>query len=164
MNCFSRFAEEEAIAEIREEQIPMILPHRHPILFVSFIASIDLKQKKITAKYFVPYDPFWEKGHFPDRPIMPGMFIGEAGNQTFAILVLKVIQSETSKNPRLRESSYKFRGRPVVPGDILLIKAEITRSKGALYEGRVKIYIEEENGTNFNEILVAEGMVTGCPR
>jgi len=104
-------------------EIMKIIPHRYPMLLVDRVLEIEEKRivciKNVTAN-----EPFFQ-GHFPERPVMPGVLIVEAMAQCGAILVLRGI-------PDRAEKLFLFGGvdkarfrRPVVPGDQLRMEIEI---------------------------------------
>ena len=122
-------------------QILKQLPHRYPFLLVDRVLEID-KGKTIKAlKNVTMNEPFFE-GHFPHRPVMPGVLILEAMAQAAAIFSFA---EETGLKPKDQESVYYFVGidgarfrKPVLPGDQLHIEvvAERLGSKICKYQGR----------------------------
>jgi beta-hydroxyacyl-ACP dehydratase FabZ len=108
------------------EEIQRVLPHRYPFLMVDRILSIELGQRIVGLKNITINEPFFQ-GHFPGRPIMPGVLIMEALAQVGAILALL----STPQNPGnliflLGLDKVRFR-KPVVPGDQLLLEVESMR-------------------------------------
>jgi len=108
------------------EEIQRVLPHRYPFLLVDRILSIELGQRIVGLKNITINEPFFQ-GHFPGRPIMPGVLIMEALAQVGAILALL----SSPQNPGnliflLGLDKVRFR-KPVVPGDQLLLEVESMR-------------------------------------
>jgi len=104
------------------KRIAEILPHRYPFLLVDRIVHLDLENNKITGQKNVTWNEQFFVGHFPEVPIMPGVLLIEACAQTGGILVHEKLK--TDKIAVLTTvNEAKFR-RPVVPGDVLLIKIE----------------------------------------
>ena len=103
-----------------KEQINKILPHRDPVLLAD-LAEWD--GKCMTATLFV--DPSMDifKGHFPDGPVFPGVYIIEAMAQCADILLLK---DGKALKPYLASVSRMRFIRPVYPGDTLICRAELT--------------------------------------
>ncbi len=105
------------------------LPHRYPFLLIDKVISAD-SGKKLTALKNVTYnEPFFE-GHFPNRPVMPGVLIIEALAQAAALMASLDIKDQTGAENRV----YYFTGidkarfkRPVEPGDQLIFEVELTR-------------------------------------
>ncbi len=113
---------------IEVEEIMQILPHRYPFLLVDRIESIELGSRITGIKNVTINEPFFH-GHFPGRPIMPGVLIIEALAQVGGILAFK--SNEESKNKFVYFSSIdkaKFR-KPVTPGDQLKFEVEVAQSR-----------------------------------
>jgi len=111
------------------------LPHRYPILLVDRVLEIE-KGKRIKALKNVSInEPFFE-GHFPHRPVMPGVLMLEALAQAAAILSFDAIDTEADD-----KTVYYFAGidgarfkRPVEPGDQLILDVELDRAKSGIYK------------------------------
>ena len=103
------------------------LPHRYPFLLVDRIIELE-PGKRITGIKNVTYNEPFFQGHWPGRPIMPGVLIVEAMAQTAGILIA---QGSSKRRHALLASidGVKFR-RPVVPGDQLRLEVEGVRSNG----------------------------------
>ena len=111
-------------AVIDIEKIKELLPHRYPFLLVDRIIDITPRKKIVGLKNVTINEPFFQ-GHFPQKPVMPGVLIIEAFAQVCGILVL---QEEENKGKLAYFASIKnakFR-KPVVPGDTLILEIEIT--------------------------------------
>jgi len=105
-----------------------ILPHRYPFLLVDRIVSIELDGKIIGIKNVTFNEPFFQ-GHFPGRPVMPGVLIIEAMAQCGGILMLNSVENPKTKLAFFSHiDKVKFR-RPVVPGDQLVLEVEQTDKK-----------------------------------
>src|SRR5579872_3422763 len=111
------------------------LPHRQPFLLVDRVLEIDLGKSLVALKNVTINEPFFN-GHFPNRPVMPGVLMLEALAQASALLSFSS-EGETSDGSRL----YYFAGidgarfkRVVEPGDQLILESTITRKKGAIYK------------------------------
>jgi beta-hydroxyacyl-ACP dehydratase FabZ len=110
------------------EEIRRILPHRYPFLLVDRILTLELGKRIVGVKNVTINEPFFQ-GHFPGRPIMPGVLIIEALAQTGGILAL-LSTPENLGNPSiflLGVDKVRFR-KPVVPGDQLMLELETIRS------------------------------------
>ncbi|MCF8241168.1 MAG: bifunctional UDP-3-O-[3-hydroxymyristoyl] N-acetylglucosamine deacetylase/3-hydroxyacyl-ACP dehydratase [Melioribacteraceae bacterium] len=108
--------------------IQRILPHRYPFLLVDKIIHLELDKKVIGVKSVTTNEPFFP-GHFPGQPIMPGVLIIEAMAQTGGILLLNSFKDPSEKLVMFMGiNNAKFR-KPVVPGDQLILEAELVNKK-----------------------------------
>ncbi len=120
-----------------------ILPHRQPFLFVDKVLSLE-RGKRITAVKNVTINDYFFEGHFPGKPIMPGVLIIEAMAQAGGIMMLSVGENLGKIAFFLAADKVKFR-KTVVPGDSLILEAELGKLKSrtglvyarALVDGRV---------------------------
>lgn len=125
------------------EEIMQILPHRYPILLLDSIIDYEPGDWAI-GKKCVSMDEQFFQGHFPGKPIMPGVLIIEALAQTGAIALLSLPPNKNKialfggiKNARFKKM--------VVPGDVLELRCKMTKQKGpvgmaeaeALVDGKV---------------------------
>ncbi len=114
------------------EKIKKLLPHRYPMLLVDRVESIE-KGKKIIAIKNVTINEEFFNGHFPSKPVMPGVLIVEAMAQVSGILALDVMEgvSENSLVYFLSIENAKFR-KPVEPGDTIEIHSTILTNKASI--------------------------------
>ena len=105
-----------------KEKIKSILPHREPFLFIDEIIEIDGAQKVVAVKYINKNESFFQ-GHFPDKPVMPGVLIIEAMAQASIILysIDKPEITKTHPDYYLGKVKAEFLS-PVYPGDKLIIE------------------------------------------
>lgn len=121
------------------------LPHRYPFLLVDRVLEID-KGKTIKAlKNVTINEPFFQ-GHFPHRPVMPGVLMLEALAQAAALLSFDAMDSSPDDN-----TIYYFAGidgarfkRPVEPGDQLILEAEILRMKAGIFKYKCRASVAGE--------------------
>ncbi len=121
------------------ERIKEILPHRYPFLLVDRIIAME-PRKKITGLKNVTANEEFFQGHFPVKSVMPGVLIIEAMAQALGILVLQEKEYENKLAYFAAINNAKFR-KPVVPGDTLILEAEITnyRTRIVLCKGTAKV-------------------------
>lgn len=130
--------------------IQKILPHRFPFLLVDRIVELE-EGKRIVGLKNVTSTEFWVTGHFPGRPLMPGVLILEALAQTGGVLVLLSTGKPESKLLLFAGvDEGKFR-RPVVPGDQLRLECVVMNSRPNACRMRGQAFVEGK--------LVAEGVV-----
>ncbi len=120
-------------------EIQKILPHRYPFLYVDRILEVE-PGKKIVGLKNVTFDEHFFQGHFPGRPIMPGVLIVEAMAQVAGILVHKTVETEDKMVYFMSIDKVKFR-KPVVPGDQLMLEVEPIQSRGSVhkFKGEAKV-------------------------
>jgi 3-hydroxyacyl-[acyl-carrier-protein] dehydratase len=126
-------------------QILKQLPHRYPFLLVDRVLSIE-KGKSIKAlKNVTINEPFFQ-GHFPHRPVMPGVLMLEALAQAAALLAFDTLGSSPSD-----EMVYYFAGidgarfkRPVEPGDQLTLEVELLRMKAGIFKFKARALVGEQ--------------------
>jgi 3-hydroxyacyl-[acyl-carrier-protein] dehydratase len=137
------------------QEILNYLPQRYPILMIDRVISIEPGKSIVAIKNVTVNEPYF-LGHFPGKPIMPGVLILEAMAQATGILALHA-NKERNKEGFL----YLFAGidkarfkRPVVPGDQLLIAAEVLKVKGDIWKCKVSAKVDNK--------LVCEAELTGA--
>jgi 3-hydroxyacyl-[acyl-carrier-protein] dehydratase len=121
------------------------LPHRYPILLVDRVLELE-KGKRIKAlKNVTINEPFFE-GHFPHRPVMPGVLMLEALAQAAAILSFDSLDVESDE-----KTVYYFAGidgarfkRPVEPGDQLILDVTLDRAKSGIYKFKARAMVGDE--------------------
>lgn len=116
-----------SIIDINE--IKKYIPHRYPFLLVDRILELEVGKRVVGLKNVTVNEPFFP-GHFPHSPVMPGVLIVEALAQTAAVLAFKTDGSQLDDNSMVYFASVdnvRFK-RPVVPGDQLIMEAEIVRT------------------------------------
>ena len=126
-------------------QILKQLPHRYPFLLVDRVLEIE-KGKRIKAlKNVTINEPFFV-GHFPHRPVMPGVLMLEALAQTAALLsfeTLGVVPDEKTVYYFAGIDGARFK-RPVEPGDQLILEAELVRMKAGIFKFKARATVDGE--------------------
>ena len=125
-----------------KDQIKKLLPHREPMLLIDKLINI-VPLKSATGIVNVKKGSFYLEGHFPDQPVMPGVFIVEAFGQAAAALTAHGIDPKEYKNKLvylMGVNKARFR-RPVMPDCELHLDIEAIRSHGRVwkYKGVAKI-------------------------
>ncbi|HEX5723864.1 MAG TPA: bifunctional UDP-3-O-[3-hydroxymyristoyl] N-acetylglucosamine deacetylase/3-hydroxyacyl-ACP dehydratase [Longimicrobiaceae bacterium] len=112
------------------EQIFQYLPHRYPFLLVDRIVEFEERKRIVGLKNVTINEPFFV-GHFPGRPIMPGVLIIEAMAQVGGLLVLETMENLDDKVVYFMSlDNVKWR-RPVTPGDQIRFEVEVLQIRGA---------------------------------
>jgi 3-hydroxyacyl-[acyl-carrier-protein] dehydratase len=131
------------MSSIDINDIRSVLPHRYPFLLVDRIREIELDRRVVGIKNVTVNEPFFQ-GHFPDRPIMPGVLILEAMAQVGGVLAMK--SSPASGSPVVYLTGVdnaKFR-KPVVPGDQLRFEVEVLKRRPPFWKMQAKAYVETD--------------------
>ncbi|MFN3886325.1 MAG: 3-hydroxyacyl-ACP dehydratase FabZ [Aquabacterium sp.] len=121
------------------------LPHRYPFLMVDRVLEVEKNVRIRALKNVTINEPFFQ-GHFPNRPVMPGVMMLEALAQAAALLAFETQGSGVDDN-----SVYYFVGidgarfkRPVEPGDQLFLDVAMDRNKGGIYKFKARALVGEE--------------------
>ncbi len=121
------------------------LPHRYPFLMVDRVLLLEKGQRIRALKNVSVNEPFFT-GHFPHRPVMPGVMMLEALAQAAAILAFETLGQEPDAN-----TVYYFAGvdnarfkRPVEPGDQLILEATLGRNKAGIFKFQVRALVDDE--------------------
>lgn len=130
--------------------IKRMIPHRYPFLLIDRVRDIELNTSAVGLKNVTANEPHFE-GHFPAKPVMPGVMIVEAMAQTAAVLVIRTLDLEDNDLLVYFMSidACKFR-QPVTPGDQLELHVSVIKSRGKVWkfsgEGKVdgKLVAEAE--------------------
>jgi 3-hydroxyacyl-[acyl-carrier-protein] dehydratase len=127
---------------IEIKEIMNILPHAYPFLLVDRIIEIEPGKRIVGIKNVTYNEPFFP-GHFPRRPIMPGVLIVEAMAQTSGVLVISSMSEEERHRLVyfLGIDNVKFR-KPVIPGDQLRLESEITKHRQSIWGFRGKALVD----------------------
>jgi 3-hydroxyacyl-[acyl-carrier-protein] dehydratase len=140
---------------IDTRRIMEMIPHRHPFLMIDEVVDVVANERATGIKN-VSIDENYFKGHFPTRPVMPGVLIIEAMAQTAAVLVVHTLgpKSEGKLVYFMSVDNARFR-RPVFPGDRLDVHVVKQRHRGNVwkFEGRAKV------GTNLMAEAVFAAMI-----
>jgi 3-hydroxyacyl-[acyl-carrier-protein] dehydratase len=111
------------------EQIMRQLPHRYPFLLVDRVLECVAGERVVAIKNVTYNEPFFP-GHFPHRPVMPGVLIIEALAQVCGVLAFKTAKVTPTPDTRfyfVAIDNARFR-KPVEPGDQLVLKATLVRA------------------------------------
>ena len=126
-------------------QILKKLPHRYPILLVDRVVELE-KGQRIKAIKNVTINEDFFNGHFPRRPVMPGVLMIEALAQASALVAFATLGQEADAN-----TVYYFAGidnarfkRPVEPGDQLVLEATLERAKSSVFKFKARALVGEE--------------------
>lgn len=115
------------------KEIQEIIPHRHPFLLIDQIEDYEPGEFAVGYKCVTYREDFF-KGHFPEKPVMPGVLIIEALAQVGAVAILSIPENQGKIAFFGGTSKCRFKGM-VVPGDKLKLETKIIKRKGPLGVG-----------------------------
>jgi 3-hydroxyacyl-[acyl-carrier-protein] dehydratase len=130
------------------------LPHRYPFLLVDRVLVCNRGENIRAIKNVTVNEPHFT-GHFPERPVMPGVLILEALAQTAGILTYATLRKVPNANTRFYFAGIdkaRFR-RPVLPGDQLILTAVVERNMKGIWKLSTAAYVDDE------EVSCAEMML-----
>ncbi len=126
-------------------QVLKKLPHRYPFVLVDRVLELEPGVRIKALKNVTINEPFFP-GHFPHRPVMPGVLMLEALAQAAALLSFETAGRDPDSN-----SVYYFAGidgarfkRPVEPGDQLVLEVQLLRSKAGIYKFSARASVDGE--------------------
>jgi 3-hydroxyacyl-[acyl-carrier-protein] dehydratase len=116
--------------------IKRMIPHRYPFLLIDRVVNIAVNTSAVGIKQVTVNEPHFD-GHFPARPVMPGVLVIEAMAQTSAVLVVQTLDliDKDLLVYFMSIDSAKFR-RVVQPGDTLELHVEVQRGRGKIWKFR----------------------------
>lgn len=123
------------------EEIKEIIPHRDPFLLIDKVVELNFEEGYVIAEKKITGDEYFFKGHFPERPIMPGVLVLESIAQAGACYILSLEEYRNKIAVFAKANNVKWKNM-VLPGDTLTLKIKLDRikagvaiSKGAAYVG-----------------------------
>lgn len=130
------------VAPIDVMRIMEMLPHRYPFLLVDRVVELEVDKSAVGIKNVTINESFFQ-GHFPRRPVMPGVLIVEAMAQTAAVLVVQTLENETAGKLVyfMTIDEARFR-KPVSPGDTLRIHVDKLRSRRNVWKFSGEVRVE----------------------
>jgi 3-hydroxyacyl-[acyl-carrier-protein] dehydratase len=123
-------------------EIEAILPHRDPFLLLDEVTELE-PGVRVVARKHVREDEWYLRGHFPGRPIMPGVLMVEALAQTGAVAVLSEDENRGKLALFAGIDDVRFK-RLVTPGDDLELVCELERVRGPVGRGKARATVDGE--------------------
>jgi 3-hydroxyacyl-[acyl-carrier-protein] dehydratase len=138
------------VAPFGQEVIESILPHRPPFLLLDEVTELE-PGRRVVARRAVKAEDWWFPGHFPGRPVMPGVLIVEAMAQAGAVAVLieEANRGKLAFFAGIDDCRFK---RIVEPGDVLTLTCEIDTVRGPIGRGKAQAHV--------GDALAARGTLT----
>src|SRR5919206_3743109 len=129
------------VTEIDIQRIVAMIPHRYPFLMIDRVVDVVPNESAVGIKNVSINEPHFQ-GHFPQRPVMPGVLIIEAMAQTAAVLVVQTLgrEAEGKLVYFMSVDNARFR-RPVVPGDSMRVHVTKQRNRANVWKfvGEAKV-------------------------
>jgi len=141
---------EPPAAPFGKDVLESILPHRAPFLLLDEVLELE-PGKRVVARRAVSEDDWWFAGHFPGRPVMPGVLIVEAMAQAGAVAVLieEANRGKIAFFAGIDDCRFK---RVVEPGEVLTLTCEIDTIRGPIGRGKAQAHV--------GDALAARGTLT----
>ena len=137
------------------EWILSVLPHRYPFLLVDRVLSIEPKKRVVALKNVTINEPYFP-GHFPGRPVVPGVLLVEGMAQAGGLLLLHDVPDREKKLVYFAGiEEAKFR-RPVVPGDQVRYEVEVLRLRSLFCKLKGTVTVD---GQLAAEAVISSAMV-----
>jgi 3-hydroxyacyl-[acyl-carrier-protein] dehydratase len=140
--------EMDAMSDIDITRVMQMIPHRYPMLMIDRVVNVVRGESAVGIKNVTINEHFFQ-GHFPQRPVMPGVLIIESMAQTAAVLVVATLGAEAEGKLVyfMTVDEARFR-KPVTPGDTAYIHVAKVRQRGNVWKFRGEAKV--------NDILCAE--------
>ena len=145
------------MADLDIQELLQYLPHRHPMLLLDRITECEPGSHLVALKNVTINEPFFA-GHFPERPVMPAVFILESMAQATGILALQTMGQKPDKDWMyyfVGVDKARFR-TPVLPGDQLVLRVDLIKHSRGIWKVRCVASVGEKD--------VAEAELMGALR
>ena len=125
---------------LSKDEVAKILPQKFPFRFINTVENLDKENKEIVCEYYFDEESYFFEGHFPDKPIVPGVILVESMAQSWLILISKILDENTKVGYLAKITSSTF-FNPVFPKNEITIKSKIIDQFGGFYTILSTVYI-----------------------
>lgn len=122
------------------KEIKELIPHRYPFLLVDKVISVEKGKSCVAKKNVTINEPFFQ-GHFPNKPLMPGVLIVEALAQTGAIALMSKEENKDKLAVFAGIDKVRFK-KQVVPGDTLKMEIKLGKFRRGIGKGTAVAYVD----------------------
>lgn len=122
------------------EEIKEIIPHRYPFLLVDRVLEMEPGERCVGIKNVTVNEPFFQ-GHFPNKPLMPGVLIVEAMAQVGAIALMSLEENKDKLAVFAGIDKVRFK-KQVTPGDTLKIEVSLGKFRRNIGKGEAVAYVD----------------------
>lgn len=139
-------------------RIKRMIPHRYPFLLIDRVENIIRNESAVGIKNVTNNEPHFQ-GHFPDKPIMPGVMIVEAMAQTAGVLVVETLDMIDQDLLVYFMTLDKTRFRKLVePGDVLELHVKILRGRGKIWKfwGEARVAGEIAAEAEYSAMIITQ--------
>lgn len=124
-------------------EVQSILPHRYPFLLVDRVVKFECNRRAVGLKNVTINEPYFQ-GHFPGRPVFPGVLILEALAQLGGVLAIRSSSVDGALIVYLTGiDKAKFR-KPVIPGDQIRLEVEVIKRRPPFWKMQGKAFVESD--------------------
>ena len=138
----ARMTDTDLAMPLEAAEIMRIIPHRYPFLLIDRVIELEPGKRVVALKSVTANEPQFT-GHFPGRPIMPGVLMVEALAQAGAVAVLSLPEYEGKLALFAGIEECRFR-RTVLPGDTLRLEVTLEKLRGVFGKGRAVASVDGE--------------------
>ena len=131
---------------MNKEQIMEVIPHRDPFLLIDEVLELEVGVK-VKARKHIREDEYWFKGHFPDKPVTPGVLMIEMLAQAGAVCIMQTPEFKGKIGFFGGIDNAKFR-RMVLPGDVLDLEVEIVKQRRNIVMGKGLATVDGEKAVS----------------
>ncbi|NRA62024.1 MAG: 3-hydroxyacyl-ACP dehydratase FabZ [Psychrobium sp.] len=131
------------ISPLEITQIMELLPHRYPFLLIDKVVDYEIGKSLHAIKNVSINEPYFQ-GHFPIKPIMPGVLILEAMAQATGVLGFKTVEKQENTLYYFAAVDKARFKQPVVPGDVLHIKVELLKERRGIAKYNCEAFVDDK--------------------
>lgn len=157
----ARAADRRGAPLLDRAAIEEFLPHRDPFLLLDRVVAIEGARRLVAERDVRPEEP-WFAGHFPGRPILPGVLIIESLAQAAGVLAFHSMDHRGEQSVYFTSADHVRFRRPVVPGETLRLEVELLRRRGNVWRFRCEAFVGDQRVAEAQVQAVAGDRIRGA--